>query len=71
MLQKIVSIIYIIGGLSLIILGFLTVLEDRETYRLILGFETESKFGYLLFRIAFGTLVIYAGITRIRRKDAL
>ena len=69
MLQKVISYVYIIGGLSLIILGVMNFLEDKESYRLLFGFETESKYNYLIFRLIFGALVIWAGISRLRRKS--
>ena len=71
MLQKIISYVYIIGGLSLIILGVMNFLEDKESYRLLCGFETESKYNYLIFRVIFGALVIWAGIARLKRKETL
>ena len=69
MLQKVISYVYIIGGLSLIILGVMNFLEDKESYRLLFGFETESKYNYLIFRLIFGGLVIWAGLSRLRRKS--
>ncbi|MGC6285458.1 MAG: hypothetical protein ACON4X_07360 [Polaribacter sp.] len=71
MLKKVISYVYIIGGLSLIILGVMYFLEDRESYRLIFGFETISKYNYLIFRLIFGALVIWAGIARLKRKETL
>jgi hypothetical protein len=71
MLQKIISYVYIIGGLSLIILGVMNFLDDIESYRLLFGFETESKYNYLIFRVIFGVLVIWAGISRLKRKETL
>ena len=71
MLQKVISYVYIIGGLSLIILGIINFREDKESYRLLFGFETDSKYNYLIFRLIFGALVIWAGIARLKRKETL
>ncbi len=71
MLQKVISYVYIIGGLSLIILGIINFSEDKESYRLLFGFETDSKYNYLIFRLIFGALVIWAGISRLKRKKTL
>lgn len=71
MLQKVISYVYIIGGLSLIILGIINFREDKESYRLLFGFETDSKYNYLIFRLIFGALVIWAGISRLKRKKTL
>ncbi|MAD98382.1 MAG: hypothetical protein CMB99_13745 [Flavobacteriaceae bacterium] len=67
-MKKFVSYLYIFGGIALIGIGIQYFLKDLETYRVIFGFETENKYYYLIFRVIFGALVIWAGISRIQRN---
>ena len=66
-LNKIVPYVYFIIGLLLIVKGFTDFFEDKESYYVLLGFETKSKYVYLFFRSLFGAFVIYAGVNRQKK----
>ena len=65
--NKILPYVYYIIGFILIVKGFTNFSSEKESYYILLGFETKNKFIYLFFRVLFGAFVIYAGITRFKK----
>lgn len=65
-MKKALPYIYIIIGLLIIFFTVISFLQNKETYRIILSFETESKYLFLIGRGLFAGWFLADGLNKLK-----
>lgn len=66
-MKKTIPIIYFIVGVTFVLKGLYAVFNEQEIYYLIFSLETKSKITFIIFNIFFGLLILFSGVSRLRR----
>ncbi len=69
-MRKYIPYIIIIIGLLVIIKGISGYIDDKEIYRILFSIKTSNKLYYLIFRVIFGSLIIYSGVEKIKQQKS-
>lgn len=67
-MKKAIPIIYLIVGITFVIKALYAIFNEQEIYYLIFSLETKSKVTFIIFNIFFGLLILFSGVSRLRRN---
>ncbi|CAL2081833.1 conserved protein of unknown function [Tenacibaculum sp. 190524A02b] len=67
-MNKILPYLYIFIGIVIIIGTISAISQERESYRLLLSFQTESKLVFLLVRALFASWFLFDGIKKLKAQ---
>ncbi|WBX71948.1 hypothetical protein [Tenacibaculum retecalamus] len=65
-MKKVLPYLYIIIGLFILTATFSQFFQDKESYRVLLSFRTESKYLFLLVRVLFAGWFLVDGIKKLK-----
>lgn len=67
-MKKAIPIIYLVVGIIFLMKALNAVFNEQEIYYLIFSLETKSKITFIIFNLFFGLLIIFSGVSRLRRN---
>lgn len=67
-MKKLIPYVYIGIGIIILIETFFQFFQDKDLYRILFNWNTESKYVYLLVKLLIAALILYGGLRRLKTK---
>lgn len=66
-MRKFIPYIYILFAALILFDAFKQFLEERDIYRIIFNWTTESKYFFAGVKVLFATIILYGGVKRFKK----
>ena len=68
-MKKFIPYVYIGIGIMILIEAFFQFFQDKELYRILFNWNTESKYVYLSVKLLIAAIILYGGLRRLKMKQ--